>query len=103
MTTSISVRGDISLSFTTPTGLVNYTQEGIVSFIGATTDDCGDALAAGVYYTANITDTDEFICNNTSQVGANAFTCDYTTNTNTTSGYYNTSMFANASIITTTL
>jgi hypothetical protein len=92
----ISVRGDIVLESTNPSGSVNYTQEGLISFLGATTDDCGDALLATVVYAANTTGYG-INCSNTTKVGANAFTCDYPTTTATTTGYYNTTMFANAS------
>ncbi|MCK4627150.1 MAG: hypothetical protein KAV00_17695, partial [Phycisphaerae bacterium] len=93
---NLFVRGDISLDFTSPTGSTNYTQEDTISFLGATTDDCGDALEATVIYNANTTGSG-IICDDTTQVGANAFTCDYTTTTATINGWYNNTMFANYS------
>jgi len=94
---NLSVRGDIQLVFTKPDGTKNFTQEDIIDFLGATTDDCGTALLTTVLYIANTTgSTSFFTCDNTTQVGANAFTCDLTTNITTTQGYYNTTMRANA-------
>ena len=93
--TNLFVYGDIVLGFNNPDGSVNYTQEGIIGFLGATTDDCGDALETTVSYHANISAESGFICDNTTKVGANAFTCNYLTTTATTNGWYNTTMFAN--------
>ncbi|MEM2262489.1 MAG: Ig-like domain-containing protein, partial [Ignisphaera sp.] len=50
---SVLVTGDIILDFIRPDGLTNYTQEQEVPFLGATTDDCGDALTTTVRYFAN--------------------------------------------------
>src|SRR3989339_871395 len=67
-----------------PDGTRNYTQEEIISFLGATTDDCGDALTSTVIYNANLSAISGFVCNDTTQVGANAFTCDYSINSQKT-------------------
>ncbi|MDP3027183.1 MAG: hypothetical protein Q8N63_05720, partial [Nanoarchaeota archaeon] len=96
LTTNTLVKGDILLDFVTPDGSANYTQEGIIAFLGATTDDCGDALQSTVIYNANTT-ANGFACTDTTLVGANAFTCNYPTTTSTTPGYYNTTMYANYS------
>src|SRR3989339_309233 len=93
-----SLRGDILLGLIRPDGTRNYTQEEIVSFLGATTDDCGDALTSTVIYNANISAVSGFICNDTTQVGVNAFTCDYLTTISSDEGWYNITMFANASL-----
>jgi len=93
---NFSVRGDILLDFTKPDGTTNFTQEDNINFLGATTDDCGDAIATTVNYTANTTEeTSFFTCDTPSQVGANAFSCDFATTITTTKGYYNTTMTAN--------
>jgi len=97
ITTNISLQGDIALDFVTPDGSTNFTQEQTITFLGATVDDCGDALATTVIYNANTTTTDGFECTNNTQVGANAFQCIFTTTTATSSGYYNASMYANSS------
>ncbi|MCK5387635.1 MAG: hypothetical protein KAJ39_10620, partial [Gammaproteobacteria bacterium] len=95
---NLFVYGDITLDFTTPDGSEgNYTQEQTINFLGATTDDCGDALEATVVYNANITSVSGLICDNTTLVGANAFTCNYITTTATTTNWYNLTMFANYS------
>src|SRR3989339_711158 len=93
-----SLIGDILLSLIRPDGTRNYTQEEIISFLGATTDDCGDALTSTVIYNANLSAISGFVCNDTTQVGANAFTCDYSTTISSDEGWYNVTMFANASL-----
>jgi hypothetical protein len=95
-TMNLSIKGDIALEITKPDGTRNFTQEDIVDFLGATTDDCGDSLTASVAYNASLPGS-FFICDNNTQVGANAFTCDFTTNITTTEGWYNVTMSANAS------
>jgi hypothetical protein len=92
-----SIRGDISLEYVRPDGSVNFTQEDLINFLGATTDDCTDALEATVIYNANISESDGFACTDLTQIGANAFTCDYQTDITTSEGYYNTTMYANFS------
>ena len=92
--TNISLRGDITLDLTTPDNESNLTQETTLNFLGATTDDCTNALETTVIYNANTTGSG-IICDNTKLVGANAFTCNYVTTTSTTTGYYNTTMYAN--------
>ncbi len=94
--TNISVQGDILLEFVTPTGIVNFTQEDTITFLGATTDDCTDALESTVVYNANTTGGG-MVCWNTTLVGANAFNCYYDTTTSTTAGWYNMTMYANFS------
>jgi len=93
---NITIQGDIRLAFTLPDGTVNFTQEDLVAFQGATTDDCDSALVTTVIYRANTTEDFGFQCDNTTQLGANAFTCNFETNLTTTKGWYNTTMFANA-------
>ncbi|MGC9310028.1 MAG: hypothetical protein ACP5D2_05025, partial [Candidatus Nanoarchaeia archaeon] len=97
MDTNLFVNGDIIIGFTNPTGADNYTQEQTISFLGYTEDDCGDALEATVVYNANISESNGLVCDDTKQVGANAFTCDYDTTTSTEKGWYNLTMFANYS------
>ncbi len=97
---NLSVRGDIILDFNTPDGSINFTQEDLITFLGSTVDDCGtdsDALVTTTRYNANISASDGFACTNTTKIGANAFQCVYTTDITTSEGYYNTTMFANAS------
>src|SRR3989339_638603 len=88
---NLSVQGDILIDFNEPTGLINFTQEEIISFLGATTDDCGDALVANVTYYANSSEN-SFVCSDISKIGANAFRCNYQTSQNTTRGNYNVTM-----------
>jgi len=90
---SVLVTGDIILSFQKPDGTTNFTQEQKVSFLGATNDDCGDALATSVRFFANKS-SQSFECSPVSQVGANAYTCDWQTDILTPMGWYNTTMFA---------
>jgi hypothetical protein len=94
LSTSTSVQGDIILSFTNPDGSSNFTQEQIITFLGATTDDTGDALESTIIYNAN-TSENSFVCNDIIQIGANAFQCIFQTYLNTTRGYYNITMNAN--------
>src|SRR3989339_525145 len=51
-----------------------------------------------VNYNANLSAISGFVCNDTTQVGANAFTCDYSTTISSDEGWYNVTMFANASL-----
>ena len=70
-----------------PDGTRNYTQEDDnVVFLGATTDDCGDALVTTVLYYANSSENN-FACTNSTQIGANAFQCTNTTSLSTTRGF----------------
>ncbi|MBU2562580.1 MAG: hypothetical protein KKF68_02885, partial [Nanoarchaeota archaeon] len=93
---NLSVRGDIKLTINEPTGTDNYTQEGIISFLGSTWDDCGDSLVTTTKYSGN-TSGFGFMCDNTTTIGANAFRCNYNTNITSIEGWYNVSMFANVS------
>ncbi len=88
-----SVQGDIVLDYVTPSEGEQIYQEGSVVFLGATTDDCTDALTATVVYESNTTDSG-FLCNDTTQIGANAFRCSYPTDVSTKAGGYNTTMYA---------
>ncbi|MCK5233849.1 MAG: hypothetical protein KAJ91_03455, partial [Candidatus Aenigmarchaeota archaeon] len=93
------VRGDITLDFQKPDenlNSTNPTQKDLINFLGATTDDCADPLTATARYFANHSTT-YFECDTVTQVGANAFNCDWQTNISTPEGYYNTTMMANAS------
>ncbi|MCW1309358.1 MAG: hypothetical protein QXP04_01560, partial [Candidatus Nanoarchaeia archaeon] len=92
---SILVTGDINLDFQKPDGSTNYTQEQKIPFLGATTDDCGDPLSTNVKFYANHS-TAGYECSPVSQVGANAYTCDWNTNVTTPKGWYNTTMYAEA-------
>jgi hypothetical protein len=91
---SVLVTGDIILSLQKPDGTTNFTQEQKVPFLGATTDDCNDPLTTNVRFFANKS-SQSFECSPVSQVGANAYTCDWQTNILTPMGWYNASMFAN--------
>ncbi|MBI4010585.1 MAG: hypothetical protein HY361_05415, partial [Candidatus Aenigmarchaeota archaeon] len=92
---NLFVQGDIVLELTNPSGAINFTQEQTVTFLGSTVDDCGDALTTTTRFALN--GTSNVACSPVSQVGANAYTCDYVTAITTTSGYYNTSMASNRS------
>ncbi|GIU68388.1 MAG: hypothetical protein KatS3mg001_238 [Candidatus Pacearchaeota archaeon] len=94
---NLSIAGDIILTFNEPDGSSNFTQEDEITFLGATTDDCGDALVTTVKYYANSSE-DSFACTSTTQIGANAFQCVYTTSLSDTRGYYNTTMLANRTL-----
>ncbi|MEM5766435.1 MAG: Hint domain-containing protein, partial [Candidatus Aenigmatarchaeota archaeon] len=93
---NLTIMGDITLSFQKPDGSTNYTQEQKVPFLGATTDDCGDPLTTTVRYFANKSEQ-SYECSPVSQVGANAYTCDWQTDITTPMGWYNASMFVNRS------
>ncbi|MCH8003655.1 MAG: hypothetical protein IH934_03400 [Nanoarchaeota archaeon] len=95
-TFNLSIKGDIGLAITTPDGTKNFTQEGTISYLGATEDDCGAALATTVVYHANTTPTSGISCGTITQVGENAFTCDNVTTIVTKKGFYNVTMFASA-------
>ncbi|MBU2483401.1 MAG: hypothetical protein KJ760_20135, partial [Proteobacteria bacterium] len=96
LTTVTNVRGDIILDFSTPDGGQDFVQEQTITFLGATTDDCGDALVTSVVYTANSSENG-FECPVTQPpIGANAFTCVYATTLATTRGDYNATILANA-------
>ncbi|MCW1307597.1 MAG: hypothetical protein OH337_00005, partial [Candidatus Parvarchaeota archaeon] len=90
---TLLVTGDILLDFQRPDGLTNYTQEDDIFFLGATTDDCGDPLTATVAFFANHTTT-SFECTPVSRVGANAYTCEWSTSIFTPMGWYNSTMRA---------
>jgi len=92
---NLTMQGDIGLDFSKPDGTRNFTQEDTVDFSGATVDDCGAALVTTVIYHAN-TSGSGFLCGDTSQLGANVFTCENVTTLSTAKGFYNTTMFANA-------
>src|SRR3989344_7189099 len=94
LSVNTSIRGDLGLEFATPDGSQNFTQEDIITFLGATTDDCGDALVTTVVYDANSSEN-SFQCAQNIQIGANAFQCVFTTALNTTRGFYNVTMNAN--------
>ena len=93
---NLTIMGDISLTINTPDGTRNYTQEESITFLGYTVDDCGTALTTNVTYYANTTAL-SYNCNTTDPVvpiGANAYSCAWTTNLSTQRGYYNASMTA---------
>ncbi|MCG2724293.1 hypothetical protein L6303_06120, partial [archaeon] len=92
--TNLTVMGDINPTLNKPDGAQNYTQEQTIPFLGSTTDDCGDPLTTTVRYYANHS-AGSYNCTTTTQVGANAFTCDLPTSLSTVMGWYNTSMYAN--------
>jgi hypothetical protein len=93
---NLTIMGDIILEFSKPDGSVNYTQEQVIPFLGATTDDCGDALTATVRFYANQSAI-SYNCTTVTQVGANAYTCDLPTSLQTSMGWYNATMMANRS------
>jgi hypothetical protein len=100
-TQQLTVMGDINITFNTPDGTRNFTQEtDTIDFLGSSVDDCGDSLTLNttinevVYYVFN--GSDNFNCNSTapvSQIGANAYSCKMVTNlTSLPKGWYNTTM-----------
>jgi hypothetical protein len=91
---NLTIMGDIILEFSKPDGSVNYTQEQVIPFLGATTDDCGDALTTTVRFYANQSAI-SYNCTAVTQVGANAYTCDLPTSLQTSMGWYNATMMAN--------
>jgi len=101
---NLTIWGDITLELNKPDGTKNYTQEQLVDFLGSSVDDCSSALTLNtsaeeiIFEAFNGTAT--FNCNDTgpiSQIGANAYSCDWVTTLLTPLGPYNTTMNATKS------
>ena len=91
---NLTIFGDQIPVMNKPDGTNNFTQEQVISFLGSVIDDCGDPLTSTVNYTFNYTDgtPQDFQCTGIEQVGANAYTCDYTTTITTPAEFYNVTM-----------
>ena len=105
MNTNVSVRGDILSTIVAPlyhneSGGQNFTQQETISFSAETTDDCLDALTLNTTQSSGevlfyMYGLDSYNCSNIYKVGANAYTCSYSTGLSTTSGWYNLSLYTN--------